>query len=82
MEGTNNNIKFNSAVYFSTPVWNADASIFLKKMLKLTDGYLKHTQKKFMNKSIKERNKLYKHKIDDFGNISLQVLICLGLSGS
>ena len=67
MEGTNNNIKFNSAVYFSTPVWNADASIFLKKMLKLTDGYLKHTQKKFMNKSIKERNKLYKHKIDDFG---------------
>ena len=55
MQGTNNNIQFNSSQYFGTPIWNADAPVFLKQMLKLTDGYLKHTQKKIMNKSNKER---------------------------
>ena len=66
MQGTNNNIQFNSSQYFGTPIWNADAPVFLKQMLKLTDGYLKHTQKKIMNKSNKERNKIFKHKVDDF----------------
>ena len=46
MEGSNNNVKFNSAAYFSTPVWTAHAPVFLPKMLKLSDGYLKKTQKK------------------------------------
>ena len=32
---TNTNVKFNSAAYFSTPVWVAEAPVFLKKMLKL-----------------------------------------------
>ena len=54
MEGSNNNVKFNSAAYFSTPVWTAHAPVFLTKMLKLSDGYFKKTQKKIMNKSIKE----------------------------
>ena len=69
MEGTNNttNIKFNSSQYFGTPVWHAEAPQFLKMMLKLTDGYLKKTQKTVMNKANKERNKTYKSKVDDFG---------------
>ena len=55
MQGTNNdsNIKFNSAQYFGTPVWTAQAPQFLKMMLKLTDGYLKHTQKTIMAKANK-----------------------------
>jgi hypothetical protein len=67
MEGSNNNVKFDSAAYFSTPVWTADASIFLTKMLKLTDGYLKYTHKKIMKKAIKERNKELGANLDDFG---------------
>ena len=67
MEGSNNHVKFNSAAYFSTPVWTAEAPMFLSKMLRLTDGYLKKTQKKIMNKTIKERNKQFGIKIDDFG---------------
>ena len=67
MEGSNNNVKFNSAAYFSTPVWTAHAPVFLTKMLKLSDGYLKKTQKKIMNKTIKERDKRLGVKLDDFG---------------
>ena len=67
MQGSNNDIKFNSAVYFSTPVWTADCSMFLPKMLKLTDGYLKKTKKTVMSKKIKERDKLFNAKLDDFG---------------
>ena len=69
MQGTNNNnnIKFNQAQYFGTPVWTAEAPQFVKMMLKLTDGYLKKTQKTTMNKANKERNKKFKHKVDDFG---------------
>ena len=51
------NIKFNSAAYFSTPVWNATVLTYLKPMLKLSDGYLKQTHKKIMSKNIKERVK-------------------------
>jgi hypothetical protein len=67
MQGSNNHIKFDSAAYFSTPVWTADASVFLKTMLKLTDGYLKKTKKTIMSKTIKERDKLFNAKLDDFG---------------
>jgi len=69
MQGTDkdHHIKFNNSQYFGTPIWNAEAPIFLKQMLKLTDGYLKHTQKKIINKGNKERNKTFKHKVDDFG---------------
>ena len=69
-EGTQNtstNVKFNSAAYFSTPVWVAEAPVFLKKMLKLTDGYLKTTEKKVMKKAIAERDKKYGTKLGDLG---------------
>ena len=67
MEGSNNQVKFSSAAYFSTPVWTAEAPMFLKKMLKLTDGYLKKTKKSVMAKRIKERNKQFDAQLDDFG---------------
>ena len=67
MEGSNNQVKFSSAAYFSTPVWTAEAPMFLKKMLKLTDGYLKKTKKSVMAKTIKERNKQFDAQLDDFG---------------
>ena len=61
------NIKFNSAAYFSTPVWNATVLTYLKLMLKLSDGYLKQTHKKIMSKNIKERDKKFKKNLGDFG---------------
>ena len=64
---TNTNVKFNSAAYFSTPVWVVEAPVFLKKMLKLTDGYLKTTEKKVMKKAIAERDKKYGTKLGDLG---------------
>ena len=67
MQGSNNKVKFTSAAYFSTPVWTADVSVFLPQMLKLSDGYLKKTKKTVMAQTIKERNKKFGVKIDDFG---------------
>ena len=67
MQGSNNHVKFDSAAYFSTPVWVAEAPVFLKKMLKLTDGYLKTTEKKVMKKAIAERDKTLGVKLEDFG---------------
>ena len=67
MERNNNHVKFNSAVYFSTPVWTAEAPMFLKKMLRLTDGYLKKTKKKVLGAAIKERDKLFNATLEDFG---------------
>ena len=66
MEGSNNHVKFNGAAYFSTPVWTAQATVFLKKMLKLTDGYLKKTKKIILAKTIKERDKKFNAKLNDF----------------
>jgi len=67
MQGSNNHVKFDSAAYFSTPVWTAYAPMFLKTMLKLTDGYLKKTKKTVMPKAIKERDKKFNAKLADFG---------------
>ena len=60
-------IKFDSAAYFSTPVWTADCSIFLKPMLKLTDRYLKSARKKIIQPAIKKRDKEMNATLDDFG---------------
>ena len=67
MKKNKNHIKFNSSVYFGTPIWTANASVFLKLMSKLTDEYLLHTQKTIINKTKKEKNKILKAKVDDFG---------------
>ena len=60
-------IKFDSAAYFSTPVWSADCSIFLKPMLKLTDRYLKASRKKALQDAIKKRDEMLNATLDDFG---------------
>jgi hypothetical protein len=67
MQGSNNNVKFTSEAYFSTPIWTAEVPQFLNKMLRLSDGYLKKTQKKIMKKAIQERDKKYGTKLGDFG---------------
>ena len=67
MQGSNNNVKFTSAAYFSTPIWTAEVPQFLNKMLRLSDGYLKKTQKKIMKKAIQERDKTLGVKLEDFG---------------
>ena len=67
MDGSNNHVKFSSAAYFSTPVWTAEVPQFLNKMLRLSDGYLKKTQKKIMKKAIQERDKTLGVKLEDFG---------------
>ena len=69
MQGSNNHVKFDSAAYFSTPIWTAHAPVFLKKMLKLSDGYLKETKKTVMAKAIKERDKKFN---DALGQMIMQ----------
>jgi hypothetical protein len=67
IQGSHNHVKFNSAVYFSTPVWTAACPMFIKPMLKLTDRYLKKSKKKILQKALKERDKQFDVKLDDFG---------------
>ena len=67
MKENHSHIKFTSAAYFSTPVWTADCSIFIKPMLKLTDGYLKKARKKVLQPAIKKRDKEMNATLDDFG---------------
>ena len=67
MEENHNHVKFSSATYFGTPIWTAHCPMFIKPMLKLTDLYLKKSRKKFLPKILKERDKIYGTKLDDFG---------------
>ena len=66
MEGSQNHVKFNSAAYFSTPVWTAECPMFIKPMLKLTDRYLKKARKKNLQPLIKERDKRLGATLEDF----------------
>ena len=57
---------FNSSIYFGTPVWTNDVPEFLTPMNKLCDKYIKKAKKDLLP-TIKERNKIYKRKLGDFG---------------
>jgi hypothetical protein len=57
---------FNHSVYFGTPVWTNDIPEFLTPMNKLCDKYIKKAKKDLLP-TIKERNKIYKRKLGDFG---------------
>ena len=59
-------IKFDSAAYFSTPVWTAQCPMFIKPMLKLTDRYLKSSRKKVLEPAIKQRDKVMNATLEDF----------------
>ena len=58
--------QFNMNVYFGTPVWTNEVPEFIKPINKLSDKYLKNA-KKNLQPSLKERDKLYKRKLGDFG---------------
>jgi len=58
--------KFNIAVYFGTPVWTNDVPEFLKPINKLADKYIKKAKKDLLP-TLKERDKIHKRKLGDFG---------------
>ena len=45
-----NHVDFKSEFYFSTPIWVAQAPMFLKSMNKLTNKYIKKSRKDFKRK--------------------------------
>ena len=46
-------VDFKSAFYFQTPVWIAEAPMFLKSAIKLTDKYLKKGEKLLKDPEVK-----------------------------
>ena len=38
-------VDFQSAFYFQTPIWIAEAPMFLKNAIKVTDKYIKKAEK-------------------------------------
>ena len=58
--------QFNAQVYFGTPVWTNDVPEFIKPINKLADKYIKNA-KKNLQPVLKDRNKIYKRKLGDFG---------------
>jgi len=59
-----NNFKAN--VYFGTPVWINDVPEFIKPINKLANKYIKNAKKNLVS-TLKERNKIFKRKLGDFG---------------
>jgi len=57
---------FNINIYFGTPVWTNDVPEFIKPINKLSDKYIKNAKKDLLP-VLKERNKIYKRKLGDFG---------------
>ena len=60
------NIKFESAAYFSSPVWTALVPHFVKSMDDLSNNYLKQAEL-LREKDLKNREKDLNKKIGDFG---------------
>lgn len=63
-QGSNNHVNFGSSIYFGTPVWTAEAPMFLKHMLKITDKYIKKADKLLKEKL---KDDPIRKKIGDFG---------------
>ena len=57
---------FNSSIYFGTPVWTNNVPEFVQPMNKVCDKYIKNAKKNLLP-TLKERDKLYKRKLGDFG---------------
>ena len=60
-----NHVDFKSEFYFSTPIWVAQAPMFLKSMNKLTNKYIKKAEKN-LKVNLKKEPK-WKQAIGDFG---------------
>ena len=63
-------VDFKSAFYFQTPIWVADAPMFLKNAIKVTDKYIKKGEKILKDK-LKDEPK-WKKDIGTFGLSSSQ----------
>ena len=59
------NISFKSAQYFQTPIWNAEVPIFLKDAIKITDKYIKKSEK-LLKDRLKNEPK-WRQDLGDFG---------------
>jgi len=57
---------FNANIYFGTPVWTNEVPEFIQPINKLTDKYIKKAKKDLLP-TLKERDKIYKRKLGDFG---------------
>ena len=58
-------VDFQSAFYFQTPIWTAEAPMFLKDSIKLTDKYIKKAEKN-LKLNLKKEPK-WRQAIGDFG---------------
>ena len=59
-------VDFKSAFYFQTPVWIAEAPMFLKNTIKVTDKYIKKAQKNLKDNLKNEAQ--WKKDIGTFGS--------------
>jgi uncharacterized protein (TIGR02466 family) len=59
-------VSFRSALYFQTPIWTADAPMFLKNAIKVTDKYIKKADK-ILKENLKKQPK-WKKDIGTFGS--------------
>ena len=60
-----NHVDFQSHVYFQTPVWVAEAPMFVKKTLKVTDQYIKKAKKLLKDKQ--KNDPKWKKELGSFG---------------
>ena len=60
-----NHVDFQSHFYFQTPVWVAEAPMFVKKTLKVTDQYIKKAKKLLKDKQ--KNDPKWKKKLGSFG---------------
>ena len=68
----NNNVNFRSALYFQTPIWTAEVPMFLRNAIKVTDKYIKKSDK-LLKDRLKNEPK-WRQDLGDFG-LSKQVKV-------
>ena len=66
MKQSHNNVNFRSAqLYFQTPIWTAEVPMFLKNAIKVTDKYIKKSDK-LLKDRLKNEPK-WRQDLGDFG---------------
>ena len=62
---TKGHVNFQSGFYFQTPVWTAEAPMFLKNTIKITDQYIKKAKKLLKDK--KKNDPKWRKELGSFG---------------
>ena len=60
-----NHVDFKSEFYFQTPIWVAQAPMFIKKLMPITDKYIKKADK--LQKETLKKEPKWKKSLGDFG---------------